>query len=142
MVFPSSCSTHSNQMIFFPVFLPCGILSDASVVRADAVPKQQLLSSITKWENSASSGSRFSPQMALLLSSMVSVIVYRLSVFATFASFMESEATLQNVKSYLTPQLATSLSGSCLNCIVILILNFFYEKISAWITKMGKLAKF
>ncbi|XP_057612456.1 anoctamin-5 [Chionomys nivalis] len=74
--------------------------------------------------------------MALLLSSMVSIIVYRLSVFATFASFMESEATLQNVKSFLTPQLATSLSGSCLNCIVILILNFFYEKISAWITKM------
>ncbi|XP_041909984.1 anoctamin-5 [Arvicola amphibius] len=74
--------------------------------------------------------------MALLLSSMVSVFVYRLSVFATFASFMESEATLQNVKSFFTPQLATSLSGSCLNCIVILILNFFYEKISAWITKM------
>lgn len=128
-------------MIFFPVFLPCGVLSDASVVRVDAVPKQ-LLSSITKWENSTSRGSRFPPQMALLLSSMVSIIVYRLSVFATFASFMESEATLQNVKSFLTPQLATSLSGSCLNCIVILILNFFYEKISAWITKMGKLAKF
>lgn len=79
--------------------------------------------------------------MALLLSSMVSIIVYRLSVFATFASFMESEDTLQNVKSFFTPQLATALSASCLNCIVILILNFFYERISTWITKMGKLAK-
>ncbi|EGV92215.1 Anoctamin-5, partial [Cricetulus griseus] len=75
-------------------------------------------------------------KMGLLLSSMVSIIVYRLSVFATFASFMESEATLQNVKSFFTPQLATNLSGSCLNCIAILILNFFYERISAWITKM------
>uniref|UniRef100_A0A8C6R131 Anoctamin n=1 Tax=Nannospalax galili TaxID=1026970 RepID=A0A8C6R131_NANGA len=74
--------------------------------------------------------------MALLLSSMVSVIVYRLSVFATFASFMESEATLQSVKTVFTPQMATSLSGSCLNFIVILILNFFYDKVSAWITKM------
>uniref|UniRef100_A0A8C2RMY8 Anoctamin n=1 Tax=Capra hircus TaxID=9925 RepID=A0A8C2RMY8_CAPHI len=50
--------------------------------------------------------------------------------------FMESEASLKHVKSFLTPQITTSLSGSCLNFIVILILNFFYEKISAWITKM------
>ena len=81
------------------------------------------------------------PQMALVVACMVAVIVYRLSVFATFASFMESEASLKHVKSFLTPQITTSLSGSCLNFIVILILNFFYEKISAWITKMGKLAK-
>ncbi|XP_048644452.1 anoctamin-5 isoform X2 [Marmota marmota marmota] len=82
------------------------------------------------------SGATVTFWMALVVSSMVAVIVYRLSVFATFASFMESEATLQHVKVYFTPQLATSLSGSCLNFIVILILNFFYEKISAWITKM------
>uniref|UniRef100_A0A8C6MM43 Anoctamin n=1 Tax=Moschus moschiferus TaxID=68415 RepID=A0A8C6MM43_MOSMO len=74
--------------------------------------------------------------MALVVACMVAVIVYRLSVFATFASFMESEASLKHVKSFLTPQIATSLTGSCLNFIVILILNFFYEKISAWITKM------
>ncbi|GAB1292140.1 Anoctamin-5 [Apodemus speciosus] len=82
------------------------------------------------------SGTTVAFGMALLLSSMVSIIIYRLSVFATFASFMESEATLQSVKSFFTPQLATALSASCLNCIVILILNFFYERISAWITKM------
>uniref|UniRef100_A0A2K6G389 Anoctamin n=1 Tax=Propithecus coquereli TaxID=379532 RepID=A0A2K6G389_PROCO len=74
--------------------------------------------------------------MSLVVSSMVAVIVYRLSVFATFASFMERDASLKQVKSFLTPQIATSLTGSCLNFIVILILNFFYEKISAWITKM------
>ncbi|XP_076791129.1 anoctamin-5 isoform X3 [Arvicanthis niloticus] len=82
------------------------------------------------------SGTTVTFGMALLLSSMVSIIVYRLSVFATFASFMESEDTLQNVKSFFTPQLATALSASCLSCIVILILNFFYERISTWITKM------
>uniref|UniRef100_A0A8C5KU83 Anoctamin n=1 Tax=Jaculus jaculus TaxID=51337 RepID=A0A8C5KU83_JACJA len=85
------------------------------------------------------SGATVTLWMALVVSSMVSVIVYRLSVFATFASFMESETSLQHVKSFFTPQLATSLTGSCLNFIVIMILNFFYEKISAWITKMGKL---
>lgn len=79
--------------------------------------------------------------MTLVVACMVAVIVYRLSVFATFASFIQSEASLQPVRSFLTPQLTTALTGSCLNFIVILILNFFYEKISAWITKMGKLAK-
>nr|XP_021513325.1 anoctamin-5 [Meriones unguiculatus] len=82
------------------------------------------------------SGTTVTFWMALLLSSMVSIIIYRLSAFASFSSFMESEATLQSVKRFFTPQLATSFSGSCLNCILILILNFFYEKISAWITKM------
>nr|XP_019598176.1 PREDICTED: anoctamin-5 isoform X2 [Rhinolophus sinicus] len=82
------------------------------------------------------SGATVTLWMALVIASMVSVIVYRLAVFATFASFMESEASLKHVKSILTPQITTSLTGSCLNFIVILILNFFYEKISAWITKM------
>ncbi|XP_016057158.1 PREDICTED: anoctamin-5 isoform X3 [Miniopterus natalensis] len=82
------------------------------------------------------SGATVALWMSLVLACMVAVIVYRLSVFATFASFMESEASLKHVKSFLTPQITTSLSGSCLNFIVILILNFFYEKISAWITKM------
>ncbi|KAF6332445.1 anoctamin 5 [Rhinolophus ferrumequinum] len=84
------------------------------------------------------SGATVTLWMTLVIASMVSVIVYRLAVFATFASFMESEASLKHVKSVLTPQITTSLTGSCLNFIVILILNFFYEKISAWITKMGK----
>uniref|UniRef100_A0A671FEY1 Anoctamin n=1 Tax=Rhinolophus ferrumequinum TaxID=59479 RepID=A0A671FEY1_RHIFE len=82
------------------------------------------------------SGATVTLWMTLVIASMVSVIVYRLAVFATFASFMESEASLKHVKSVLTPQITTSLTGSCLNFIVILILNFFYEKISAWITKM------
>eukprot|EP00069_Balaena_mysticetus_P017979 bmy_11042T0 len=82
------------------------------------------------------SGATVTLWMSLVIACMVAVIVYRLSVFATFASFMESEASLKHVRSFLTPQITTSLTGSCLNFIVILILNFFYERISAWITKM------
>ncbi|KAM5318967.1 anoctamin-5 isoform 3-T4 [Glossophaga mutica] len=82
------------------------------------------------------SGATVTLWMSLVIACMVAVIVYRLSVFATFSSFMESDASLKHVKSFLTPQITTSLTGSCLNFIVILILNFFYEKISAWITKM------
>nr|KAF6342460.1 anoctamin 5 [Pipistrellus kuhlii] len=82
------------------------------------------------------SGATVTLWMSLVIACLVAVIVYRLSVFATFSRFMESEASLKHVKSFLTPQIATALSGSCLNFIVILILNFFYEKLSAWITKM------
>ncbi|XP_006892120.1 PREDICTED: anoctamin-5 [Elephantulus edwardii] len=82
------------------------------------------------------SGATVTFWMSLVVACMVAVIVYRLSVYATFATLMESEKTLEPVRSILTPQLTTSLTGSCLNFIVILILNFFYEKISAWITKM------
>ncbi|XP_039721655.1 anoctamin-5 isoform X3 [Pteropus medius] len=82
------------------------------------------------------SGATVTLWMALVVSCMVAVIIYRLSVFATFASFMESETSLKHVKSILTPQITTALTGSCLNFIIILFLNFFYEKLSAWITKM------
>ncbi|XP_059875670.1 anoctamin-5 [Delphinus delphis] len=82
------------------------------------------------------SGATVTLWMSLVIACMVAVIVYRLSVFATFASFMETEASLKHVRSFLTPHITTSLTGSCLNFIVILILNFFYERISAWITKM------
>ncbi|XP_049636648.1 anoctamin-5 [Suncus etruscus] len=74
--------------------------------------------------------------MSLIIGCMVAVIIYRLSVFASFASFIESESSLHQVKSIITPQIATSLSGSCLNFIVILILNFFYDQFSVWITNM------
>ncbi|XP_058518458.1 anoctamin-5 [Ochotona princeps] len=82
------------------------------------------------------SGATVTLWMTLVVACMVAVIVYRLSVFGIFASFIQSEATLEPVRRFLTPQLTTALTGSCLNFVVILILNFFYEKISAWITKM------
>uniref|UniRef100_A0A8D2NR38 Anoctamin n=1 Tax=Zosterops lateralis melanops TaxID=1220523 RepID=A0A8D2NR38_ZOSLA len=56
---------------------------------------------------------------------MIAVIVYRLAVYAAFP-----------ISGLLTPQLATSVTASCLNFVIIMILNFFYERIAIWITDM------
>lgn len=72
---------------------------------------------------------------------MIAVIVYRLAVYAAFASLMENTQTLQPISGLLTPQLATSVTASCLNFVIIMILNFIYERIAIWITDMGKQCK-
>lgn len=81
----------------------------------------------------------FCAQVSLIIASMIAVIVYRLAVYAAFASLMENTQTLQPISGLLTPQLATSVTASCLNFIIIMILNFFYERIAIWITDMGEL---
>lgn len=77
------------------------------------------------------------PQISLIIASMIAVIVYRLAVYAAFASIMETKS-LQPIQNLLTPQLATSLTASCLNFVIIMILNFLYERIAIWITDMGR----
>ncbi|XP_033006849.1 anoctamin-5 isoform X2 [Lacerta agilis] len=72
----------------------------------------------------------------LIIASMIAVIVYRLAVYAAFASIMENAQTLQPIQGILTPQLATSVTASCLNFVIIMILNFLYERIAIWITDM------
>uniref|UniRef100_A0A8C3Q1W0 Anoctamin n=1 Tax=Chrysolophus pictus TaxID=9089 RepID=A0A8C3Q1W0_CHRPC len=74
--------------------------------------------------------------VSLIIASMIAVIVYRLAVYAAFASLMENTQTLQPISGLLTPQLATSVTASCLNFVIIMILNFIYEKIAIWITDM------
>ncbi|NXO00769.1 ANO5 protein, partial [Rhinopomastus cyanomelas] len=74
--------------------------------------------------------------VSLIIASMIAVIVYRLAVYAAFATLMESTQTLQPIRGLLTPQLATSVTASCLNFVIIMILNFFYERIAIWITDM------
>ncbi|KAF2979317.1 hypothetical protein EK904_012484 [Melospiza melodia maxima] len=74
--------------------------------------------------------------VSLIIASMIAVIVYRLAVYAAFASLMENTQTLQPISGVLTPQLATSVTASCLNFVIIMILNFFYERIAIWITDM------
>uniref|UniRef100_A0A8C5UD14 Anoctamin n=1 Tax=Malurus cyaneus samueli TaxID=2593467 RepID=A0A8C5UD14_9PASS len=76
------------------------------------------------------------PQVSLIIASMIAVIVYRLAVYAAFASLMENTQTLEPISGLLTPQLATSVTASCLNFVIIMILNFFYERIAIWITDM------
>ncbi|XP_015266714.1 PREDICTED: anoctamin-5 isoform X2 [Gekko japonicus] len=74
--------------------------------------------------------------ISLIIASMIAVIVYRLAVYAAFASFMENAQTPTPIRRLLTPQLATSVTASFLNFVIIMILNFLYERIAIWITDM------
>lgn len=47
-------------------------------------------------------------------------------------------AHLQVVGPLITPQLATSVTASCINFVIIMILNLMYEKVAIWITDMGE----
>uniref|UniRef100_A0A672L7C7 Anoctamin n=2 Tax=Sinocyclocheilus grahami TaxID=75366 RepID=A0A672L7C7_SINGR len=74
----------------------------------------------------------------LIVACIMGVIAYRLAVYAAFASVMKDSPTskIQLVGSLITPQLATSVTASCINFVIILILNFLYEHVAIWITDM------
>ncbi|CDQ98861.1 unnamed protein product [Oncorhynchus mykiss] len=76
--------------------------------------------------------------MLLIVACITGVIVYRLAVYAAFASIMKDSPTkkIHLVGSLITPQLATSVTASFINFIIIMILNFFYERVAIWITDM------
>ncbi|KAG7468367.1 hypothetical protein MATL_G00142180 [Megalops atlanticus] len=76
--------------------------------------------------------------MALICACITGVIAYRLAVYAAFASIMKDSSTskLQLVGSLITPQLATSVTASCINFVIIMILNFLYERVAIWVTDM------
>ncbi|XP_046897802.1 anoctamin-5b isoform X2 [Hypomesus transpacificus] len=76
--------------------------------------------------------------MSLIVACIIGVIAYRLAVFAAFASIMKDSPTrkIQLLGSLITPQLATSVTASCINFVIIMILNFFYERVAIWITDL------
>lgn len=76
--------------------------------------------------------------ISLIIACIIGVIAYRLAVYAAFASIMKDSPTshLQVVGPYITPQLATSVTASCINFIIIMILNLMYERVAIWITDM------
>uniref|UniRef100_A0A671V5L4 Anoctamin n=1 Tax=Sparus aurata TaxID=8175 RepID=A0A671V5L4_SPAAU len=60
-----------------------------------------------------------------------------LAVYAAFASIIKDPMRkIQVVGRFITPQLATSVTASCINFVIIMILNFFYERVAVWITDM------
>ncbi|MGH0162206.1 UNVERIFIED_CONTAM: hypothetical protein FKN15_066066 [Acipenser sinensis] len=77
-------------------------------------------------------------QIALIIACVIGVIAYRLAVYAALASIMKENQTqnLQLVGSLITPQLATSVTASCLNFVLIMILNTLYERVAIWITDL------
>ncbi|XP_030645876.1 anoctamin-5 [Chanos chanos] len=76
--------------------------------------------------------------MGLIIASIIGVIAYRLAVYAAFASIMKDSPTnnIEFVGSIITPQLATSVTASCINFVIIMVLNFLYERVAIWITDM------
>ncbi|XP_017578355.1 anoctamin-5 isoform X2 [Pygocentrus nattereri] len=76
--------------------------------------------------------------ISLIIASIIGVIAYRLAVFAALASVMKDSPTnkLELVGSLITPQLATSVTASCINFVIIMLLNFLYERVAIWITDM------
>lgn len=86
-----------------------------------------------------------SAQISLIVACITGVIAYRLAVYASFASIIGNhegetgshENRTMLVGGFITPQLATSVTASCINFVIIMILNFFYEKVAIWITDLG-----
>ncbi|XP_062847734.1 anoctamin-5 isoform X2 [Trichomycterus rosablanca] len=76
--------------------------------------------------------------ISLIIASIIGVIAYRLAVFAALASVMKDSPTnnVEVVGSIITPQLATSVTASCINFVIIMVLNFLYERVAIWITDM------
>uniref|UniRef100_A0A3B3X1S1 Anoctamin n=1 Tax=Poecilia mexicana TaxID=48701 RepID=A0A3B3X1S1_9TELE len=75
--------------------------------------------------------------ISLIVACIIGVIAYRLAVYAAFASIIKDPMRkIQLVGRFITPQLATSVTASCINFVIIMILNFFYEKVAIWITDM------
>ncbi|XP_075883389.1 anoctamin-5 isoform X4 [Nelusetta ayraudi] len=76
--------------------------------------------------------------ISLIIACIIGVIAYRLAVYAAFASIMKDSPTthLHVVGPFITPQLATSVTASCINFVIIMILNLMYERVAIWITDM------
>ncbi|XP_037551308.1 anoctamin-5b [Nematolebias whitei] len=75
--------------------------------------------------------------VSLIVACIIGVIAYRLAVHAAFASIIKDPMRkIQLVGRFITPQLATSVTASCINFVIIMILNFFYEKVAVWITDL------
>ncbi|KAJ8002519.1 hypothetical protein DPEC_G00159750 [Dallia pectoralis] len=76
--------------------------------------------------------------ISLIIACIIGVIAYRLAVYAAFASIMKESPTnqIKLVGSLINPQLATSVTASCINFVIIMILNLMYERVAIWITDM------
>ncbi|XP_076011820.1 anoctamin-5-like [Genypterus blacodes] len=75
--------------------------------------------------------------ISLIVACIIGVIAYRLAVFAAFASVMKDPMRkIPLVGNLITPQLATSVTASCINFVIIMILNFLYERVAIWITDL------
>ncbi|XP_051547999.1 anoctamin-5 [Myxocyprinus asiaticus] len=96
------------------------------------------LPATSKCARSLLSGATVLFWISLIIASIIGVIAYRLAVFAAFASIMKDSPTnkLDVVGSLITPQFATSVTASCINFVIIMVLNYLYERVAIWITDL------
>uniref|UniRef100_A0A3B4BL81 Anoctamin n=1 Tax=Periophthalmus magnuspinnatus TaxID=409849 RepID=A0A3B4BL81_9GOBI len=75
-------------------------------------------------------------QIMLIIASVVAITIYRLAAFFAFSTTLRTEdlKELEPLKEYVTPQMATSVTASLINFVVIMILNMLYERVAIWIT--------
>uniref|UniRef100_A0A8C1WQQ9 Anoctamin n=1 Tax=Cyprinus carpio TaxID=7962 RepID=A0A8C1WQQ9_CYPCA len=92
----------------------------------------------SKCARSVLSGATVLFWISLIFACIIAVIVYRLAVFAAFAGIMKDSPTnnMDLIGNLITPQFATSVTASCLNFIIIMVLNFLYEHVAIKITDM------
>ncbi|CAM9717248.1 unnamed protein product [Lampetra fluviatilis] len=75
--------------------------------------------------------------MLLIIASILGVIVYRLSIFIIFASSIPKQVSeIKVIGTLLTPQMATSITASVLNVIVIILLNKCYDRLALVLTDL------
>ncbi|XP_073724451.1 anoctamin-5 isoform X2 [Misgurnus anguillicaudatus] len=96
------------------------------------------LPATSKCARSLLSGATVLFWISLIIASIIGVIAYRLAVFAAFASIMKESPTnkLEVIGTLITPQFATSVTASCINFVIIMILNYLYERVAIWITDL------
>ncbi|KAJ8261623.1 hypothetical protein GJAV_G00156420 [Gymnothorax javanicus] len=71
----------------------------------------------------------------LIVASVVGVIVYRLAAFFVFSVRMRQDLQeLEPLKEYVTPQMATSITASIISFIIIMLLNYLYQRVAIWVT--------
>ncbi|KAJ8250031.1 hypothetical protein COCON_G00232470 [Conger conger] len=71
----------------------------------------------------------------LIVASVVGVIVYRLAVFFAFSAKLRQDLKeLEPFREYVTPQMATSVTASIISFVIIMFLNYVYERVAIWIT--------
>lgn len=72
----------------------------------------------------------------LIIASVVAITIYRLAAFFVFSARLRTPdlEPLKELKEYVTPQMATSVTASLINFVVIMILNMLYERVAIWIT--------
>uniref|UniRef100_A0A8C4Q1L8 Anoctamin n=1 Tax=Eptatretus burgeri TaxID=7764 RepID=A0A8C4Q1L8_EPTBU len=75
--------------------------------------------------------------ISLVLVCIMAVIVYRLSIFFVMASnFPKQLRKNEIVRDLITPAMVTALTASCINFVVIMILNQLYVRVAVCITNL------